>query len=212
MDKRSIMIAFPGAAQPEEIQSDAETWGELKKELEDQLGQDFYNQKVRDHKTNHHYNDDNAVLAAEPIKLLVSTDKNKSGNVTKANYHKAAFSPLRTFAKKMTGSAPNGKQACLDALDEHYGKPKGSSSVAPSKKAPAKKEAPKKEAPKAEKVAPAKAKGKTVKEKVPATPKKGSIEDRVLALESAVFGSGSQSKVEKKADQDDFMSQARRLS
>ena len=42
--------------------------------------------------------------------------------VTKVNYHKAGFSDLRTFCKKMTGSAPNGKQACIDALDKHYGK------------------------------------------------------------------------------------------
>lgn len=201
MEKRKVMIAFPGAAQPEEILSDAATWGELKKELEVQLDQDFFNQKVRDHKTNHHYNDDKAVLAPEPLKLLVSTDKNKSGTVTKANYHKVGFSELRTFCKKMTGFAPNGKQACLDALDKHYGKTKGSSIAAPSKKASNKKPAAKAEVS---------AKGKTVKENVPATPKKGSMEERVTALEAAVFGS-AKSKSALKEEDDDFLAQAREL-
>lgn len=195
MEKRSVMIAFPGAAAPEEIQSDAATWGELKKELQDELGQDFYNQKVRDHKTNHHYNDDNAVLAAEPLKLLVSTDKNKSGGVTKANYHKAPYGDLRTFCKKMTGFAPNGKDLCVVALDEHYGQSSPKVEAKPAKKAAA----PKKEA--------APKKGKVVKETVAAAPKKGSVEQRLTALEDSVFG-GKKAPVE----EDDFMRQARDLA
>ena len=91
--KRSIKIAFPGGTAPQEIQSDATTWGDLKKELKNELQQSFSNQKVRDYNTNHHYSDANAVLPEGDIKLLVSTDKNKSGMaVTKANYHKVGFS------------------------------------------------------------------------------------------------------------------------
>lgn len=197
MEKRSVMIAFPGAAAPEEIQSNASTWGELKKELQEELSQDFYNQKVRDHKTNHHYNDDNAVLADEPLKLLVSTDKNKSGGVTKANYHKAPYGDLRTFCKKMTDFAPNGKDLCIAALDKHYGQ--SSPKVEAKPKATKKAAAPKKEA--------APKKGKVVKEKVAATPKKGSVEERLTALEDSVFG-GKKAPVE----EDDFMKQARNLS
>ena len=129
--------------------SDATTWGDLKKQLKDELNESFSNQKVRDYDTNHHYADANAVLPEGDIKLLVSTDKNKSGMpVTKANYHKASFSDLRTFAKKMTGSAPNGKQACVDALDKHYGKTSPVAKAAPKKaatKAPVKKAAAAKE-------------------------------------------------------------------
>ena len=192
MEKRSVMIAFPGAAAPSEIQSDASTWGELKKELLDQLDQDFYNQKVRDHKTNHHYNDDAAVLADEPLKLLVSTDKNKSGMpVNKANYHKASYADLRTFCKKMTGFAPNGKQLCLDALNEHY------SYGGVVKKA--------KPTTVTKKVAP---KNKTTKVKVPVVAKK-TIEQRVVALEEKVFGNNVK---EVEPDPDGFLAAARELA
>ena len=167
MEKRSVMIAFPGAAAPEEIQSDASTWGELKKQIESELGQDFYNQKVRDHVTNHHLSADEAILADEPLKLLVSTDKNKSGfPVTKGNYHKAKFSDLRTFCKKKTGFAPNGKDACIEALNAFYN---DGDVATPVKEVPAKK-------------AP-----KVVKETIAATPKKKSVEDRLAALEAVVF-------------------------
>lgn len=189
MNKRSVMIAFPGAAAPEEIQSDATTWGELRKEIESALNQDFYNQKVRDHKTNHHYSDDAAQLPAEPLKLLVSTDKNKSGGVTKGNYHKAKFSDLRTFCKKTTGFAPNGKDACIKALDFHYGKTS----------APVEADKPKADKPT----------GGTTKANVPATPKKGSIEARLKALEEEVFGSNGKSK--SKAKDDSYLQAAREL-
>ena len=143
---RSVKIAFPGGTAPQEVQSDATTWGELKKQLKDELNQAFSNQKVRDYNTNHHYVDANAVLPEGDIKLLVSTDKNKSGMaVTKVNYHKAKFADLRTFAKKMTGFAPNGRQACIDALDKHYGKT-STPAAKVEKKATKAKAAPKKEA------------------------------------------------------------------
>jgi len=171
-NKRSVMIAFPGGSAPREVQSDATTWGVLKQELKDELNESFENQKVRDHETNHHYSDNAAILPEGNLKLLVSTDKNKSGMpVTKANYHKAPYSELRTFCKKMTGFAPNGKTLCLDALDKHYGKIL--KSVPPTKAAPAKKAA---------------TASKVVKETVKAAPKKASgdyaaLEKRVKALE-----------------------------
>lgn len=178
--KRTVRIIFPGSNAPKTIESDATTWGALKKELMSQLSVTFENQKVRDFATNHHLEAAEAVLPTEDINLLVSTDKNKSGMpVTKANYHKAGFSDLRTFCKKMTGFAPNGKQACIDALDKHYGKTSEvAAKPAPAKKAPAKKEAPK----------AAKADTKTVK--VTTSKSKPSsesnLEKRVAAIEKVL--------------------------
>ena len=131
---RQVLIAFPGGSAPKSIDSDATTWGQLKEQIRDAFGETFENQKVRDYTTNHHYADNDAVLPMEDLKLLVSTDKNKSGMpINKGNYHKAGFSELRTFCKKMTGFAPNGKQACLDALDNYYGKTSAPAEVAPKK-------------------------------------------------------------------------------
>ncbi len=166
MNTRSIKIAFPGSSAPEEFESDATTWGALKGQIYDVLGKDFDNQKVRDRKTKHEYSDDNAVLPNEDLQLLVSTEKNKSGgNINKGNYHKAAYSPLRTFCKKMTGFAPNGKQLCLDALDKYYGKTSPKVEISSKKKSSTKK----------------------VNTTIPATPKKDSLEVRVSKLEKAVF-------------------------
>jgi len=119
---RRVQISLPGAAAPKEMQSNATTWGVLQKELEETLNISFENTKVRDRKTNHHYSSASAELPMENLQLIVSTDKNKSGTITKANYHKANFSELRTYCKKITGFAPNGKQACIDALDSFYNK------------------------------------------------------------------------------------------
>lgn len=178
--KRSIKIAFPGGTAPQSIESDATTWGALKAELKNQLDQSFSNQKVRDYTTNHHYADDNAVMPKGDIKLLVSTDKNKSGMpTTKANYHKVGFSELRTFAKKVLGKSPNGKQACIDALNKHYGKDavKEVKAKTSGKKtaAPKKEKAEKAEATASETATP----GKKSSEKASG----GKLEARVAALE-----------------------------
>lgn len=186
--KRSVRIAFPGGTAPQEVQSDATTWGDLKDQLKNDLGESFKNQKVRDYDTNHHYADANAVLPEGDIKLLVSTDKNKSGMaINKGNYGKAGFSELRTFAKKITGFAPNGKQACLDALDKHYGK-----TSAPAAKAAPKKAVKKAAAPKVEKKAEKKAEKKSAAKETSSPGAKSSakakssdsaLESRVSALE-----------------------------
>ena len=169
--KRSIKIAFPGGTAPQEIQSDATTWGDLKKELKNELQQSFSNQKVRDYNTNHHYSDANAVLPEGDIKLLVSTDKNKSGmGVTKGNYHKVNFAELRTFAKKTLGKAPNGKQACIDALNKHYSKDAVADIKAAPKKAASKATAKETSSPGSKSTSKARAKG-------------GSVEARLTALE-----------------------------
>ncbi len=156
-EKRKVLIGFPGGTQPKHLETTATTWGALKGEIETQFGETFENQKVREFYTSHHYSDGAALLptvaeiiALDPanvagdLKLLVSTDKNKSGMpTTKANYHKVGFTDLRTFCKKMTGFAPNGKQACVDALDKHYGKssPAPKASVKAKASVPAKKKA-----------------------------------------------------------------------
>lgn len=160
---RQVLIAFPGGSAPKSIDSDATTWGQLKEQIKDAFGETFENQKVRDYTTNHHYANNDAVLPMEDLKLLVSTDKNKSGMpINKGNYHKAGFSELRTFCKKMTGFAPNGKQACLEALDAHYGKTSAPAEVAP----------------KAKKAKKAKKSASNVEERLAA------LEERVAALEA----------------------------
>ena len=172
---RRVRISFPGNATPSEIQSDAKTWGELKSHLENELGSNFENTKVRDFETKHHYDDADATLPAGELKLLVSTDKNKSGMaINKGNYHKASYSDLRTFCKKITGFGPNGKDLCLEALDKHY---------AGGEETP-------KETKKASKKA-AKA-TETIVTKVKTTKGSSDLEARVSKLEKAIFGDGEE--------------------
>jgi len=176
MSKRRVRISFPGNVKPQEVQSDAKTWGELKNQIASELGSSFDNTKVRDFTTKHHYDDDGAVLPEGEIKLLVSTDKNKSGMpVTKANYKNASYSDLRTFCKKVTGFGPNGKDLCLEALDAHYN---GGSTPAPKKEV-AKKEVAKKIVAK---------KTETVKASVKVAKPISSLEARVKKLEDVIFG------------------------
>jgi soluble cytochrome b562 len=145
--QRQVTLFYTQSNERKTLNSTAQTWGELSNEI----GESFAKSKVVLQESRLTLENTEAQLPAEPFTLFVFPRQSKAGmgvtKVNKGNYHKADFSPLRTFAKKITGSAPNGKQACLDALDKHYGKTSAPAKAAPAKKAA--KASVKKAAPKA---------------------------------------------------------------
>lgn len=167
--QREVTLFYTQSNERKTLQSTARTWGDLSQEL----GENFSKSKVVLQESRLTLENTEAMLPSGAFTLFVFPRQSKAGmgvdNITKRNYHNGNFSPLRTFCKKMTGSSPNGKQACIDALDAHYaGSSKPAAKPAAKKKAVAKAKPIAKKAPAkpAAKPAPAKAKAKSVGSKV----------------------------------------------